>query len=156
MKTQLTARFVIGYAGGDHVIYPGGEVVYDGDTIVFVGHGYPGPVDIAQDYGDAIVSPGFIDLDALADIDHAILDTWLPTDRQLGQQWSEEYFRKERRAGQKPAQPQLPHGSRRRVKNERRAGQKPAPTELPHGSGRRSRNERRAGQKPAPQTVTLR
>jgi cytosine/adenosine deaminase-related metal-dependent hydrolase len=88
---------VVGYADGDHVIYPGGEVVFEGDTITFVGHGYPGSVDVTHDYGDAIVSPGFIDLDALADIDHAILDTWLTPDRQLGQKWSEEYFGAERR-----------------------------------------------------------
>ncbi len=85
MPTKLTARFVIGYADGDHVIYPHGEVVYDGDTISFVGHGYPGPVEATHDYGDAIISPGFIDLDALGDIDHAILDTWLTPEQAAGQ-----------------------------------------------------------------------
>lgn len=97
MKTRLTGRFVIGFVGGDHVIYPGGEVIYEGETIAFVGHGYPGPVDVSHDYGDAVISPGFIDLDALADIDHAILDTWLAPEQQRGQQWSEEYFHAERR-----------------------------------------------------------
>lgn len=97
MRTRLTGRFVIGYAGGDHAIYPGGEVVFEGDTILFVGHGYPGRVEVEHDFGDAIISPGFIDLDALADIDHAILDTWLTPDQQRGQQWSEAYFRAERR-----------------------------------------------------------
>ena len=92
MPTKLTARFVIGHADGDHVIYPDGEIVYDGDTIVFVGHRYPGPVAATRDFGDAIISPGFIDLDALADIDHAILDSWLDPDRAAGQRWSEDYF----------------------------------------------------------------
>ncbi|MFN8515977.1 MAG: amidohydrolase family protein [Chloroflexia bacterium] len=92
MKTKLTARFIIGYTNNDHAIYPHGEVVYEGDTILFVGHNYPGPVDTTLDFGDAIISPGFIDLDALADIDHAILDTWLDPDRLLGQRWSEAYF----------------------------------------------------------------
>ncbi len=92
MLTKLTARFVIGYADDDHVIYPHGEVVYRDDTILFVGHNYPGPVDASHDFGDAIISPGFIDLDALADIDHAILDTWLTPDQLAGQRWSEEYF----------------------------------------------------------------
>jgi cytosine/adenosine deaminase-related metal-dependent hydrolase len=97
VRTKLTGRFVIGYTEGDHAIYPHGEVVYEGDAILFVGHGYPGPVDVTRDFGDAIISPGFIDLDALADIDHAILDTWLTPDRVAGQRWSEEYFRGERR-----------------------------------------------------------
>jgi cytosine/adenosine deaminase-related metal-dependent hydrolase len=92
MPIKLTARFVIGFADGDHVIYPHGEVVYDGDAIVFVGHRYPGPVEETRDYGDAIIAPGFIDLDALGDIDHAILDTWLDPDRAAGQRWSEDYF----------------------------------------------------------------
>ena len=39
MRTRLTGRFVIGYAAGDHAIYPNGEVVYEGDSITFVGHG---------------------------------------------------------------------------------------------------------------------
>ena len=96
MRTRLTGRFVIGYSDGDHAIYPGGEVVFEGETVVFVGHGYTGPVDATHDYGDAIISPGFIDLDALADIDHAILDTWLTPEQQRGQQWSEAYFHAER------------------------------------------------------------
>ena len=76
MKTKVTGAFVIGYADNDHVIYPGGEVVYAGNEILFVGHAYPEPVDQVIDGGLAIISPGLIDLDALADIDHAILDTW--------------------------------------------------------------------------------
>lgn len=97
MRTKLTARFVIGYADGDHAIYPNGEVVYEGDTIAFVGHRYPGATDAAHDFGDAIISPGLIDLDALADIDHAILDTWLTPSQAAGQRWSENYFRDGRR-----------------------------------------------------------
>jgi 8-oxoguanine deaminase len=92
MKTKRTAAFVIGYADGDHVIYPGGEVVYENDTIIFVGHDYPEPVDRIIDAGLAIVSPGFIDLDALADIDHAILDCWNSPDLDPGLYWSERYF----------------------------------------------------------------
>jgi 8-oxoguanine deaminase len=97
VKTRLMGRFVVGYDGGDHVIYRDGEVVYDGDRILFVGHGYPQPIEATVDAGDAIISPGFIDLDALADIDHGILDTWQPPDLALGLQWSEEYFRHGRR-----------------------------------------------------------
>ena len=61
MKTKVTGRFVIGYVDGDHAIYPNGEVVYEGESIIFVGHGYPGAVDGEIEAGAAIVSPGFID-----------------------------------------------------------------------------------------------
>jgi cytosine/adenosine deaminase-related metal-dependent hydrolase len=90
MRTRISARFVIGFADGDHV-------VYEDDTILFAGHGFPGEVDCTLDAGDAMVSPGFIDLDALADIDHAILDCWGSSDRLKGMRWSEDYFRDGRR-----------------------------------------------------------
>lgn len=96
ITTKLTGDFVIGYDGTDHVIYPNGEVVYEGNTILFVGHGYDRPVDQTIDAGQAIISPGLIDLDALADIDHAILDTWNPPHLDAGLQWSERYFRHHR------------------------------------------------------------
>ena len=97
MKTKVKGAFVIGFDGTDHVVYEDGEVVYEGNQITFVGHDYAEPVDQIIDGGLAIISPGFIDLDALADIDHAILDTWNPPEVELGLQWSEEYFIHHRR-----------------------------------------------------------
>ncbi|MCC6630216.1 MAG: amidohydrolase family protein [Chloroflexi bacterium] len=99
MRTQITARFVVGYDASrqDHVVYEYGSVVYDGDTIVFVGHGDPGSVDAVIEAGEAIVGPGFIDLDALADIDHAIFDCWQDPELAKGLAWSEDYFQHRRR-----------------------------------------------------------
>jgi 8-oxoguanine deaminase len=96
MRTRISARFVIGYADGDHVVYENGAVVYQDDRIVDVGHGFAGSVDVDVDAGDAIVCPGFIDLDALADIDHGLIDTFQPPELARGLQWSEEYFRHRR------------------------------------------------------------
>ncbi len=69
----LTARYVIGHDGRTHVLYEDGEVVLSGNRIAFVGHGYAGPVTRRIDYGRAIIGPGFIDLDALADLDTTVL-----------------------------------------------------------------------------------
>ena len=96
MRTRISARFVIGFKDGDHVVYERGEVVYEDDAIHFVGHGFPGAVDVDLDAGDAIVSPGFIDLNALSDIDHGILDTFQGPELALGLQWSEDYFQHRR------------------------------------------------------------
>ena len=96
MKTRLTGRFVVGYEGGDHVVYRDGEVVYEDDRVLFVGHGYPNPVDKTIDAGDAVVGPGFVDLNAVSDIDHGILDTWPGPELMTGHIWSEEYFHRRR------------------------------------------------------------
>lgn len=91
MITLVKARFVIAYAKGDHAILHNGQVACEGNRIVYVGKSFEGMPDRVIDAGDAILSPGFIDLDALADIDHAILDAWLgPTAN--GAEWSEDYF----------------------------------------------------------------
>lgn len=93
MTTLLVrAAFVVGYADGDHVVLRDGEVVTEGNRIVFVGRGYDGRTDRVIDAGNAILSPGFIDLDALADIDHAILDTWHGPQTGPGLNWSADYF----------------------------------------------------------------
>ena len=66
------------------MIYKNGEIVWQDDTIVFCGHHYDGPCEREIDGAGTIVSPGFIDLDALVDIDHGILDVAVrrsPADR---------------------------------------------------------------------------
>jgi cytosine/adenosine deaminase-related metal-dependent hydrolase len=70
--TKIKAKFVIGHDGKSHVVYRGGEVVYRGDTIIFAGRGYDGHVDETIDTGASIVGPGFIDLEADIDTDHAL------------------------------------------------------------------------------------
>ncbi|MCC6173908.1 MAG: amidohydrolase family protein [Chloroflexi bacterium] len=92
MRTRIGGRFVIGFNGQDHVVYRDGEVVYEDDRIVFVGHGFSGATDREIQAGDAIVGPGFVDMNALADIDHGILDTFQDETLSLGLQWSEDYF----------------------------------------------------------------
>lgn len=91
MRTKITGRYIIGFDGSDHVIFQDGEVVYERDSIIFVGHEYPGPVDKTIDADNAIVSPGFIDLNALDDIDHDILHFEAKPEIASGLIWSEAY-----------------------------------------------------------------
>ena len=76
-KVLLRGKFVIGYDGTQHVIYEDGEVVYEGSTIVFVGHNYDGDYDELWDMGLSIISPGFMDLEADVETDHANFDVSL-------------------------------------------------------------------------------
>ena len=69
----LTARWVVGHEDGRHRLLERGEVVFAGDRITFVGFDFPGEVSARIDYGEALIGPGFVDLDALSDLDTTIL-----------------------------------------------------------------------------------
>lgn len=90
MKTKITAKYIIGYQNNDHVILKNAELVYEDDLIIFVGYDYPSPVDKVLDAGNAIVSPGFIDLDALGDIDHGLVHN--EHNNPLNLLWSQRYY----------------------------------------------------------------
>ncbi|MER7081402.1 Cytosine/adenosine deaminase [Saccharopolyspora kobensis] len=97
MRTRWRASHVLAHRAGHHALLRGGEVVWEDDVIVHVGHRYDGPVDTEVDLGDSLVLPGLIDLDALTDIDHLVLDSWATPERADGLQWSLDYFRNRRR-----------------------------------------------------------
>lgn len=72
-RTLLTADWVLAHDGTSPVLLRRGEVVFDGGEVVFTGHGFAGEVARRIDFGNALVSPGLIDLDALSDLDTTIL-----------------------------------------------------------------------------------
>lgn len=73
MRTMITARWVVGHRNGRHVLLDRGCVVVEGTHVIFIGHDFPGEVAQTVDAGNAIVAPGFVDLDALSDLDTTIL-----------------------------------------------------------------------------------
>lgn len=104
MRTRWRATHVLAHRDGGHALLRDGEIVWEGDTIAYVGRGYDGPVDVDLDLGEALVMPGLIDLDALTDIDHLVLDSWAPPARAAGLLWSQEYFDHRRHEVFTPAQ----------------------------------------------------
>lgn len=72
-RTLLTAAWVLGHRDDGHRLVSNGEVVIDGGEVIFIGTDFPGEVARRIDFGNALVSPGFIDLDALSDLDTTIL-----------------------------------------------------------------------------------
>lgn len=72
-RTLLSGRWVVGHREGRHVLVPNGEVVFEDDRIVFVGRDFPGDVARRIDSPGGLVCPGFIDLDAVSDLDTGIL-----------------------------------------------------------------------------------
>ncbi len=71
--TLLSAQWVVACLHGTHVLYKDAQVVFEGREIRFVGHDYPGYVARRIDLGPALIGPGFIDLDALSDLDTTVL-----------------------------------------------------------------------------------
>lgn len=72
-RTLITANWVVGHKDGSHRLLRRGEVVFENGEILFVGHRFPGEVARRVDFGNALISPGLIDLDALSDLDTTIL-----------------------------------------------------------------------------------
>ncbi len=92
MATLLTARWVIGFNRGTHVVHEDGCVLVNGDRVAHVG-ALPNPLpDCTRiDYGEAILSPGFIDLDALSDLDTTVLGLDNFPGWQKGRVWPNSY-----------------------------------------------------------------
>lgn len=88
----MTARFVVGHRDNGHVLIENGEVVFEDGAIVFVGRGYAGPVARRIDYGLALIGPGFVDLDALADLDTTILSYDNQPAWKKGRVWPRDYI----------------------------------------------------------------
>jgi 5-methylthioadenosine/S-adenosylhomocysteine deaminase len=93
MKTKLKGRYVVGYNGADHVLLKDAEVVYEEADIIYVGKKYKESVDETIDCGNSVISPGFIDLNALGDIDHDILHVEADEEKSKNLLWSENYMR---------------------------------------------------------------
>jgi cytosine/adenosine deaminase-related metal-dependent hydrolase len=89
----MTARWVVGHAEGRHALYQDGEVVFADGRIVFVGYGFPGDVARRIDCGHALIGPGFIDLDALSDLDTTVLGFDNQPAWRKGRVWPESYMK---------------------------------------------------------------
>jgi len=72
-RTLVTASWVVGHKDGSHRLLQNGEVVLENGEILFVGHRFSGEVARRIDFGNALISPGLIDLDALSDLDTTVL-----------------------------------------------------------------------------------
>ena len=89
---HLRARWVVGHANGRHCLLRDGEVVFDRGKILFVGHGFTGEVAERHDLGNAVLTPGLIDLDALSDLDTTILAFDNHPAWQNGRVWPKSYM----------------------------------------------------------------
>lgn len=90
MSVKLTARWVLGFEGDRHVLREDSELVFSGGEIDQVGPRSDMAADQTIDLGNALIAPGFIDLNALADVDTTILGVGARP-RPGAKAWSEAY-----------------------------------------------------------------
>jgi len=90
-RTLLSAAWIVGHRDGRHCLLRDAEVVFEDDRVVFVGHGFPGEVDERRAYGQALIAPGFIDLDALSDLDTTVLGLDNQPAWRTGRVWPRSY-----------------------------------------------------------------
>ena len=89
MTTLLTADHVLASRDGALSLLRDGAVLVDGDAIAWVGVASDAPpADERVDLGQALLMPGLIDLEGLADIDHLQLDSWGDDDSSPHLRWS--------------------------------------------------------------------
>lgn len=76
MKTKISGGTIIAFQDGEHKILENGELVFEDDRIVFIGKNYGSDVDSIIDARGQIVSPGLINMHALAStsVTHLALD----------------------------------------------------------------------------------
>lgn len=90
--TKISAKYIIGYLEGNHVIYEDGCLVYQNDKVIYIGHDYQGHFDGHIDAKNSCVSPGFIDLNALGDIDHQLFAQDQDPSLRKYMSWHLDYF----------------------------------------------------------------
>ena len=61
MRTKISCGWLVGHEARGHVLWQNGELVYEGNTILYVGEKFPGETDAAIDASERLVIPGFID-----------------------------------------------------------------------------------------------
>jgi 5-methylthioadenosine/S-adenosylhomocysteine deaminase len=69
MRTLIKGSWIIGFQQGSHRVLRDGVVVIEGDRILHVGRSFDGEVDRTLDATGKLVSPGFVNIHALANID---------------------------------------------------------------------------------------
>ncbi|SDE70154.1 hypothetical protein [Ruegeria marina] len=88
----MTADWVFGHREDGHVLLPRCEIVFEDGEILFVGRGFDGDVARRLDYGPALIGPGFIDLDALGDLDTTVLALDNQPGWRKGRVWPDSYM----------------------------------------------------------------
>ncbi len=90
-RTALRARWIVACDDRGHRLLRDGEIVIEGAEVLYVGPEFPGEVARRIDLGEMLVSPGFVDLDALSDLDTTLLSVDYGPGWATGRVWPQSY-----------------------------------------------------------------
>lgn len=90
-RWALAARYVIADMPEGRRLITGGEVVIENDRILWVGSRFEGELAARYDMGEALIGPGFVDLDALSDLDTTVLAMDNQPGWKKGRVWPSDY-----------------------------------------------------------------
>jgi 5-methylthioadenosine/S-adenosylhomocysteine deaminase len=61
MRTRISGGWIVGHANGHHTLWRDAQLVFENNTILFVGNRFEADVDREIDAREKLVAPGFID-----------------------------------------------------------------------------------------------
>ena len=74
----LKCTYGVFFKDEKHYLQNDAAIIYDGENIIFAGSSMDAKEEFPEiqleDLGNALIAPGFVDLDALGDIDHTLID----------------------------------------------------------------------------------
>lgn len=93
-RTALAARWIIGHTDGRHKLLENAEIVIEGNQVIYVSPPFAGEVARRIDLGEVLVSPGFVDLHALSDLDTTLLTVDNGPGWATGRVWPQSYVQR--------------------------------------------------------------
>jgi cytosine/adenosine deaminase-related metal-dependent hydrolase len=90
-RWALKARYMIADLPEGRRLVEGGEAVIENDRVIWIGKRFEGDVAACYDMGDALIGPGFVDLDALSDLDTTVLGMDNQPGWKKGRVWPTDY-----------------------------------------------------------------
>ena len=72
-RTAMTSRWIVAHEDRQHRLLRDGEIVIEAGEVLYIGKHFESEVTRRLDFGESLISPGFIDLDALSDLDTTLL-----------------------------------------------------------------------------------
>lgn len=90
-RWALGARFIVADLPEGRRRIENGEVVIENDRVIWIGKRFEGELAARYDMGEALIGPGFVDLDALSDLDTTVLDMDNQPGWKKGRVWPSDY-----------------------------------------------------------------